>query len=77
MGLDKLPSNVSRSALPPSLVVYPPLFQPVDHVNRYRVFPEDEHARLTFNGKISPGDKHVLLSEHVRIVYCPSLNARY
>ena len=65
IGLDKLPFDVTRTSLPNSLVVYPPLFQPVDNAHGSIVYADDEHARFTFNGRVSPGDHHVLLTEHV------------
>ena len=68
IGLDNLPSDVVHSALPNTLDVFPPLFQPVDHVHRKYVFPTDGHARFTFNGRISPGDHRVLLTDHVRFI---------
>ena len=68
IGLDNLPSDVAHSALPNTLDVFPPLFQPVDHVHRKYVFPTDGHARFTFNGRISPGDHRVLLTDHVRFI---------
>lgn len=65
--LDKLPQEVSQAALPDTLAVFPPFFQPVDHIHRNYVFPSDGHARFTFNGRVSPGDHRVLLTDHVRI----------
>jgi len=68
IGLDKLPLNVSRAALPVGLDVFPPLFQPVDHVHRYNIFPDDGHARFTFNGRVAPGDHRVLLTDHITMI---------
>ena len=65
IGLDKLPLGTSQTALPQSLDVFPPFFQPVDHIHRNFVFPSDGHARFTFNGRVSPGDHRVLLTDHV------------
>lgn len=65
IGLDKLAPEIQHSALPDTLDVFPPLFQPVDHIHRHYVFPTDEHARFTFNGRVSPGDHRVLLTDHV------------
>lgn len=66
--LDKLPQEVSQAALPDTLTVFPPFFQPVDHVHRNYVFPPDGHARFTFNGRVSPGDHRILLTDHVRSI---------
>ena len=65
VGLDKLSPELQHSALPQTLDVFPPFFQPVDHVHPHYVFPSDEHARFTFNGRVSPGDRRVLLTDHV------------
>ena len=64
-GLDKLPLDIQRSTLPEALDVFPVLFQPVDNGVEDYVFPDDEHARFTFNGRVSPGDKRVLLKNDV------------
>lgn len=66
VGLDKLPPELLRSTLPDVLDVFPPLFQPVDHIHRNYVFPTDDHARFTFNGRVTPGDHRILLTDHVR-----------
>ncbi|KAH8118215.1 hypothetical protein DFH11DRAFT_1699634 [Phellopilus nigrolimitatus] len=68
IGLDKLPLDVSHSALPDTLDVFPPFFQPVDHIHRDYVFPNDGHARFTFNGRVAPGDHRVLLTDHITMV---------
>ena len=65
IGLDKLPLDIQRSTLPEALDVFPVLFQPVDNGVEDYVFPDDEHARFTFNGRVSPGDKRVLLKNDV------------
>ena len=65
MGIDRLPLDVQHSAVPKTLDVFPPFFQPVDHIHRHYVFPSDGHARFTFNGRVAPGDHRVLLTDHV------------
>ena len=65
VGLDKLPPDVAHAALPPTLDVFPPIFKPVDHIHKDLVFPDDEHARFTFNGRIAPGDHRILMTDHV------------
>lgn len=67
IGLDKLPLDVQQSTLPESLDVFPSFFQPVNQVDSDYVFPDDEHARFSFNGRVSPGDHRVLLNDNV----CP------
>ncbi|EJD06964.1 uncharacterized protein FOMMEDRAFT_17424 [Fomitiporia mediterranea MF3/22] len=67
-GLDKLPPDLQHSALRGTLDVFPPFFQPVDHVHRHYVFPSDGHARFTFNGRVSPGDHRILLTDHITMV---------
>lgn len=69
VGLDKLPSELLHSALPDTLDIFPPFFQPVDHIHRNYVFPADGHARFTFNGRVAPGDHRVLLTDHVRSIH--------
>ncbi len=64
-GLDKLPSDVAHAALPDNLVIFPSLFHPIDYRHPDRIFPDDELARFTFNGRVSPVDRHVLLTEEV------------
>ena len=67
IGLEKVPKEIAKAALPESLDVFPPLLQPVDRSNPGKAFPVDQHARLTFQGRISPGDKNVLLTSQVCI----------
>jgi len=68
IGLDRLPSDVAQAALPDSLVVFPSLFHPIDYRHPDRIFPDDELARFTFNGRVSPVDRHVLLTEEISMV---------
>ncbi|THH01401.1 hypothetical protein EW145_g6922 [Phellinidium pouzarii] len=68
IGLDKVAQDVSQAALPDTLDVFPPFFQPVDHIHRNYVFPDDGHARFTFNGRVAPGDHRVLLTDHITMV---------
>ncbi|KAL5504296.1 hypothetical protein ACEPAH_8370 [Sanghuangporus vaninii] len=68
IGLDKLPSELQHSAFPKTLDVFPPFFQPIDHVHPHYVFPSDGHARFTFNGRVSPGDHRILLTDHITMV---------
>lgn len=68
IGLDKLPLDVQQSTLPESLDVFPSFFQPVDQVDDDFVFPHDEHARFSFNGRVSPGDHRVLLNDDVTMI---------
>ncbi|KAL5525642.1 hypothetical protein ACEPAG_6978 [Sanghuangporus baumii] len=68
IGLNKLPSELQHSALPKTLDVFPPFFRPVDHVHPHYVFPSDGHARFTFNGRVSPGDHRILLTDHITMV---------
>ena len=65
VGLVKLPADVQHAALPKKLDVFPPFLQPVDHIHRHYIFPSDGHARFTFNGRVSPGDHRILLTDHV------------
>lgn len=65
IGLEKVPKDIAKAALPESLDVFPPLFQPVDKSNPKKAFPVDQHGKLTFQGRISPGDKNVLLTSQV------------
>lgn len=73
VGLEKLPPDIARAALPKSLDVFPPVFQPVNRTHPERVFPEDTHAHFTFNGKVTPGDHNVLLSSDVSGHYLPQI----
>lgn len=66
--LDSLPSDAARAALPPFLDVFPPFFQPVDAANPRKVYPEDVHARFTFNGRVTPWDHNIILSRTVRLL---------
>ncbi|KLO17139.1 hypothetical protein SCHPADRAFT_913773 [Schizopora paradoxa] len=68
IGLDKLPSDVAHAALPESLVVFPSLFHPIDYSQPDRIFPDDELARFTFNGRVSPVDRHVLMTEDITMI---------
>jgi len=67
-GLDKLPSDVAHAALPDNLVIFPSLFHPIDYRHPDHIFPDDELARFTFNGQVSPVDRHVLLTEEISMV---------
>ncbi|KAI5114989.1 hypothetical protein M0805_007252, partial [Coniferiporia weirii] len=53
---------------PDTLDVFPPFFQPVDHIHRDYVFPDDGHAHFSFNGRVAPGDHRVLLTDHITMV---------
>ncbi|EJD06941.1 uncharacterized protein FOMMEDRAFT_152279 [Fomitiporia mediterranea MF3/22] len=66
--LDKLPPELQHSALLGTLDVFPSFFQPVDHIHRHYVFPSDGHARFTFNGRVSPGDHRILLTDHITMI---------
>lgn len=66
IGLEQLNTTVSQAALPESLPIFPHVFMPVSRSEPTKVFPYDGRSRLTFNGLVSPGEPHVILSSDVR-----------
>ena len=67
IGLDSVDNDVIRTVLPDNLHIFPHVFQPVNQSQSHQVFPFDGRPRITFNGKVSPGEPHVIINKDVSL----------
>lgn len=65
IGLENVDTDVIHKVLPDSLHIFPHVFQPVNRSQQSQVFPFDGRPRITFNGKVSPGEPHVIINKDV------------